>query len=265
MKSATKKVIIWVVCVVIVAAIAITAALAITAYNKAKPERLIEDLQSKLTQTWTGDNEISSLGFDGERNVKLVIFGVELNGIYTLNYNEETAKYSMYIQYDSSIGLSVKRNFDVYVSEIDGTLTLVDQESGIRLVYSSSGSSIKTNPNIAPTTTTTTSQSSSQNQADDLAFAQALCGKWQGTTLSVGGYEFFNDGSVNVNLLSASLKGSYTISAQDDGKTRLKISYVSVAGATISNSYYASITENTLNLEQVGYESISLKYTRVIN
>ena len=46
MKSNTKKVIIWVACVLLVAALAVTASVLITNYERKKPERLAGDFRN---------------------------------------------------------------------------------------------------------------------------------------------------------------------------------------------------------------------------
>ena len=46
MKSNTKKVIIWVACVLLVAALAVTASVLITNYERKKPERLAGDCRN---------------------------------------------------------------------------------------------------------------------------------------------------------------------------------------------------------------------------
>ena len=84
---------------------------------------------------------------------------------------------------------------------------------------------------------------------------------WQGVSGS-DGYQFYEDGSVDVNLLNLSAKGTYTVTREGE-KYKLKISYKTVVGTTISNSYYAEISESTLTLTQIGLESLSVKYTRV--
>ena len=61
--------------------------------------------------------------------------------------------------------------------------------------------------------------------------------------------------------IAQSAKGAYTVTREGE-KYKLKISYKTVVGTTISNSYYAEISESTLTLTQIGLESLSVKYTR---
>ena len=67
---------------------------------------------------------------------------------------------------------------------------------------------------------------------------------------------------MNVSLLSFSVEGTYTVTLESDGRVRLKISYKPPVGASVSNSYYAVINGDSLVLTQIGYETVSLNYTR---
>lgn len=262
MKSNTKKVVIWVVCVLLVAAVAVTASVLITNYERKKPERLASDFQEDIIGTWSGNYDISSLTFGDNSSVSLSLLGVKANGKYSVKYDEESHRYTLSLSYDSSVGVSVKRSFDASMSEDGKTLTLNDLQSSLKLVYNKSTEQITSNSDTSTTQVSTTSKNQKSGvDAEIDSFSSKIKGKWQGVSGS-DGYEFYDDGSVDVNLLNLSAKGTYSVTSEE-GKIRLKISYKTVVGATISNSYYAEIGNSTLNLTQIGLESISVTYTRI--
>lgn len=262
MKSNTKKVIIWVACVLLVAALAVTASVLITNYARKKPERLAGDFQSDIVGTWSGNYDISSLTFRENNGVSLNMLGINLNGTYSVKYDKDSQRYTLALIYDSSVGVSVKRSFDASVSEDGKTLTLNDLQSDFKLVYKKSENQSTSNAVTSGTQASSAPSEQKTNSAADVkSFSAELKGKWQGVSDS-DGYQFYEDGSVDVNLLNLSAKGTYTVTHEGE-KYKLKISYKTVVGTTISNSYYAEISESTLTLTQIGLESLSVKYTRV--
>mgnify|MGYP004562500995 FL=1 len=147
------------------------------------------------------------------------------------------------------------------MSEDGKTLTLNDLQSDFKLVYKKSENQSTSNAVTSGTQTSSAPSEQKTNSAADVkSFSAELKGKWQGVSGS-DGYQFYEDGSVDVNLLNLSAKGIYTVTREGE-KYKLKISYKTVVGTTISNSYYAEISESTLTLTQIGLESLSVKYTR---
>lgn len=260
MKSNTKKVVIWVACVLLVIAAAVTASILIADYTRKKPERLAGDFQKNLIGSWDGDYDISSLSFAENNSVSLKLLGINLNGTYSVKFDENSQRYTVTLNYNSSLGVSVSRSFDAAISEENKTLTLNDLQSDLKLVYKKSGDH-QTLPSVSSSTQSNLAEDKSDKSVvDNVKMAKDLCGKWQGVSGS-DGYEFYADGTVDVNLLNLSAKGTYTVT-RDGEKNKLKISYKTVVGTTISNSYYAEIDGATLTLTQIGLESLSVKYTK---
>ncbi len=255
----TKKVIIWVICVIAAIAVFIGGFLLISNYINKKPERLAESFKEKISGTWTGDYDISEVTFNNDNSVQLKLLGIELSGTFTVSYDKETEQYSMNISYNSDIGISVSRDFtNVKLDEINNTISLNDKESGVVITLKRKNTENSTD-NI--TTQNNDTEKKNDSASSDKAFQKNLLGKWINSNDN-GGYCFYEDGSVDVSLSNINAKGTYSVSKDDDGKTRIKISYKTSIGMSISNSYYAQIKDDVLALSQVGAENIVLKYTR---
>lgn len=250
-----KKVIIWAVCFIAAAAVIIAGVLLVSSYINKKPERLAEKFKEEIYGTWTGDYDISNITFNQDGTAQLKVLGVGVDGTYTVTYNETDEQYYINLNYNSSIGLSVSKDFKAVHDGINSTLTLNDKESGMNLTFKRDQSQ---NADDQPTTSAKSKSGSLKNSKDVKA---AIIGKWVNSGDN-GGYVFYEDGSVDVSLSSFTGKGTYTVSADDSGKCRLKISYKTAIGLNISNSYYAEISDGTLSLSQVGAENIVLKYTK---
>ena len=260
MNPGVKKVIAFVAGVLLVAAVIVGTVLIAVNYNKKKPERLTEDFIEKITGVWEGTNDISSLRFDESGGATLTVLRVPVSGSYTVDCDSETHNYTLNLSYKSSIGISVSRSFDAVLYEAENKLVLKDKQSGVELTYYKSDSASVLNETTAQTQTTKKSESTS-DQKTDSAFEKSLLGKWESASEN-SGYEFLDGGVVNVSLLSFSVEGTYTVTPESDGRVRLKISYKPPVGASVSNSYYAVINGDSLVLTQIGYETVSLNYTR---
>ena len=256
--SNTKKVIIWVLSTVAAIAVIIAGFVLITNYINKKPERMAQSFKEKIIGTWAGDYEISKITFNEDNQARLDVLGVGVSGTYTVTYDKETEQYSMNLSYNSSVGISVNRDFRSSLNESETELALTDKESGFNLQFKKNDS----NASIDVKSTEANTSSATEKQATaDPDFQKKLIGKWINSNNN-GGYDFREDGSVGVSLSNLNAEGTYTVTKDDDGKTRLKVSYKTAIGMTISNSYFAQIENNELALSQVGAENIILKYTK---
>ena len=261
MNPGAKKVIAFVAGVLLVAAVIVGTVVIAVNYNKKKPERLTEDFTQKIAGVWEGSNDISSLRFDESGGATLTVLRVPVNGSYTVECEPETLNYTLSLSYKSSIGISVSRSFDATLYEAENKLVLKDKQSGVELTYYKSDSASTQPDTTAKTQMTMQTESTTAAEKTDSAFEKSLLGKWKSASEN-SGYEFLEGGKVNVSLLSVSVEGTYTVTTENDGRVRLKISYKPPVGASVSNSYYAEINGDSLVLTQIGYETISLNYTR---
>ena len=254
----TKKVIILVIAVIAAIAVFVAGFIIIGNYINKKPERLAQSFKNKIIGTWTSDYDISELSFYKDDTAGLNILGISVSGTYPVAYEKETEQYNISLTYNSDIGISVSREFtNVKLDEINNTLTLTDKNSNVNIVLKR-----ETAENNTSSVSSTENNDSGKNTGtSDPNLQKKLLGKWNNSNDN-GGYVFYEDGTADVSLSSFNTKGTYTVSKDDDGKTRLKVSYKTAIGMTISNSYYAQIENDVLELSQVGAENIILKYTR---
>lgn len=67
---------------------------------------------------------------------------------------------------------------------------------------------------------------------------------------------------MKISLAGITTDGTYLMSINENGKCEVKISYVNVAGISVSNTYIAEITDSSLTLIQKNAESVSITYDR---
>ena len=94
-------------------------------------------------------------------------------------------------------------------------------------------------------------------------YQKELLGKWVSSVSKNSGYEFREDSTVYIKTIGVGTEGTYNVSIDTvTNACVLKVNYVSIAGMSISNSYYVTIEEDLLTLTQIGAESIKTTYMK---
>lgn len=243
--------------VLVLGLLAFTAVFVLDAYNTGKigdkAGKTAEDFTESILGTWTGQNALSKIIFEADGKARITLLGVELDADYTDSYNLETQRHTLSLRYNSSLGLSVERYF---TARIDGDkLMLVDtQFESVTMWYTrstdvnsgSDGKEEKTvyNPGVE-------------------VYQKELLGKWVSSVSKNSGYEFREDSTVYIKTIGVGTEGTYNVSIDTvTNACVLKVNYVSIAGMSISNSYYVTIEEDLLTLTQIGAESIKTTYMK---
>lgn len=257
-----KKVIIF---VLVVALLAFTAVYLINAYNSGKignkAEKVAADFETELLGTWNGTYSISSLTFDKEEKASITMLGIKLDGTYSDTYDLEKAEHTLTLNYNSSLGISVTRTYVATVN--DNKLTLVDTQAGsIQMTYTKGNANNEAASATGKTEQDTTTLTTGYNPGIEV-FSSNLMGKWVSSTNSNSGYTFVDSSTVTVSLIGVNYNGTHSVYVEENtNKYVLKITYASVAGINISNSYYTAIDDNNLTLIQKGADSIHANYTK---
>ena len=245
--------------VIVLALLAFTAFFVLDAYNKGtignKAEKVADSFTEDLIGTWQGEASISRITFKEEGKVTLTVFGAALNGEYQDNFDLDTQKHTLKVKYTTAFGVSVEA---YYIAEInENELSLIDTRlDSVKMIYTKVNSADASDP--ADTTTT----SKVYNPGVDKV-KKDIIGKWNSTQSQSSGYEFKEDSTVSLRLLGISYDGSYAIETDSaTNRVILKINYVSVGNVSVSNSYYMSIADDVMTLNQVGYENISTTYEK---
>lgn len=254
----SKKVLAVIASVAVAVAAALGIILVVNGYNSGKignkAEKIEKEFQAELVGEWKGSYSISKLNFAEDGTLKLTLLGIDLDGTYEDNYDIETDTHTLTVKYNSSVGVSVTRTFTATVNE-NGELTMIDKQvNSIGFVYRRSDSASEGAGQTADTV----------NRIQDVdELKAALIGQWNLADTQHTGYDFIDSSTVAVKLMGVSYNGSYSVSVEEEtGMCLLKITYVRLAGTSVSNTYYAGITDGKLTLVQKGAESISQTYTK---
>lgn len=228
------------------------------AYNKGtignKAEKVADTFTQDIIGTWQGEYSISKITFKEEGVVSLTIFGAVLNGEYEDNYDLEKEQHTLRIKYNTAFGVSVE---SYYLAELEGnTLSLIDTRlDSMKMIYTKVSSDNSQGDSNQKSTTV-------YNPGIDKVKKDIL-GKWNSDKSTSSGFEFKEDYSVSLRILGVSYDGRYSISVDDTtGRCVLKIDYISVGNVSVSNSYYMSIENDTMTLNQVGLENVSTIYNK---
>lgn len=243
---------------VLVAAIVCGIVFLSSAYNKGKIGNKEEKIEKSFTQqlegSWSGKHSIAGMTFKEDGTTSLSMLGVSIDGTYSDDYNIEKDEHILTLKYSTVLGVSVERNYRAVIDE--DKLTLVDTKlDSIELVY--------TRNNGATEEKTEKTQSTTVYNPGVDVYQKELTGKWKSSNGTNSGYEFKEDSTVNIKLLGVSYDGKYSVSVdKETNKCVLKITYVSLMGVNISNSYYVTIADDVLTLNQIGAEAISVNYVK---
>lgn len=244
---------------VVVGVIAFTGVFLLNQYNTGKignkAGNMAEKFQDELEGSWKGSYSISKLTFDDTNTVTLTVLGVNVDGTYKTSYDLKTEVYTVSVTYKTVLNVSVDLNFTAKIEE--NTLTLNEKNiSSIEMKYTRFDGS-EDNTQTVPT-----SENKSEkldNKSENLRMA--LLGKWVSQKNSASGYDFAEDGTVNVSLLGISYNGNYSLEAVD-GKLQITIVYASVAGLEAKNVFFVDIDNNILTFTEASNSTVKLYYTR---
>lgn len=265
----------WLIASVVVAALLIfTAVFVINAYNTGrignKDEKVagdfVEDIQGvwKNTSTGTIASKVNSVRFGEDGRLTVVVLGQTASGTYSDEYDLDSKKHTLTVKGNIYGGLSIERSFEASLNEDKDTLTLKDTKGSFdfTLVKTDETELTTAKTTQAPKTTVPKTEKSTALSGDAAKYAEALRGKWVSKLSSASGYEFIDDSTVRISLVGFSTDGTYSITANENGKCEIRIYYIGVAGVTVSNTYIADIGETELTLIQKNAESVSVTYVR---
>lgn len=230
------------------------------AYNTGKigkkAEKIADTFAQDIVGTWTGKYSISKITFNADGTSSITMLGAAVDGTYSDKYDLETEKHTLTIKYNTVLGISVERS---YYAELDGDkLKLTDTKlDSVELRYTRTGEA-------------DSSDSADKNEADTKVYnpgidvySKEIIGKWQDSNGTNSGYEFMEDSTVSIKLMGISYNGTYSVSIDEEtNKCLVKITYASVAGLNVNNSYYVTIADDVLTLTQKGAENISTTYNK---
>lgn len=248
--------------VLIIALLAFTAAFVLNAYNTGvignKAEKVADTFTEDIIGKWYGEHSISQIEFKEDGSVSLTLLGVVLNGQYSDSYDLETQKHTLKVKYSGSFGISVERYFIAEL--VEDKLSLVDtQFDSVKMIYSS-GDGLYTESDASEKNKTTVYNPGIKT------FSQDIIGEWVSNEIPNSGYEFKDNSAVFLKIYGVGYDGTYSVSIHPPtNRCVLKINYISVAGVTVSNSYYVTIEDDLLTLTQKNYENINAVYKRVNN
>lgn len=232
------------------------------AYNTGKighkAEKIADTFSQDIIGSWTGKYQISGITFMEDGKTSLTMLGVALDGTYSDKYDIETEKHTLTLKYKTVLGLSVERS---YFAKLDGDkLKLTDtQLDSVELRYTRSGAADET---AEITEKNENAETTVYNPGVEV-YSKELLGAWKDSNGTNSGYEFFDDSTVSIKLMGISYEGKYSVSIDEaTNKCLLKITYASVAGINVNNSYYVTIADGVLTLSQKGAESISATYVK---
>lgn len=259
----------------VVALLIFTAVFVINAYNTGKignkdekvASDFVEDIQGvwKNTSTGTVASKVTAASFGENGKLTVVFLGQTLSGTYSDSYDLDTKKHTLTVKGNIYGGLSVERDFDATLGEDKDTLTLKDNGGSSLefILVRSDEEELTVKKTTAPKTTERRSESTTASGADIERYSRAILGKWTSKLSSLSGYEFVDGTAVKISLAGFTADGTYSMAINENGKCEVKITYVNVAGVSVSNTYIAEITDSSLTLIQKNAESVSVTYDRV--
>lgn len=251
-----------VISILVVALLAFTAVFVMNAYNTGKigdKAGKVEDTFTRdIVGTWVGEHSISSISFNNDGTTSLTMLGIVLDGEYSDSYDLNTEIHTLKVKYTTALGISVERYFTAELEE--DQLSLIDtQFNTVKMIYDRANSSGE-------------SHTSDKNDDNDKTegykpgidvFRNDLLGEWLSKDIPNSGYEFKDDSSVYLKIYGVGYNGTYSVSIDPiTERCVLKINYISVAGVTVSNTYYVTIDENELTLSQKSMENITAVYIK---
>lgn len=259
---------------VVVALLIFTAVFVVNAYNTGKignkDEKVANDFTEEIQGIWkntsTGTivSKVNSVRFGENGRLTVVVLGQTAGGTYTDEYNLDRKKHTLTVKGEIYGGLSIERSFEASLDDDGNTLTLKDTKGSfdftlVRTDDTEPTTQKTTQPPVtaAPKTTKKTTVN-----GDASKYAEALLGKWVSRLNNASGYEFIDASTVRISLVGFSTEGTYTLSADENGRCELKINYVTLAGVTVSNTYIAEIGETELTLTQKSVESLAVTYVK---
>jgi len=221
-----------------------------------KAEKIADTFAQDIVGTWTGKYSISRITFKEDGTTSLNMLGVAVDGTYTDSFDLETEKHTLTLKYTTVLGLSVERTYEAKLDKESDKLKLTDtQLDSVELRYTRTPSAAEGSSEVNEASTT------AFNPGIDVYITE-IKGKWQDSNGTNSGYEFNNDGTVNIKLLGVSYTGEYSVSIDEaTNKCLVKITYASVAGLKVNNSYYVTIADDVLTLTQKG-ANISVTYNK---
>lgn len=228
------------------------------AYNTGKignkAEKIADTFAQDIVGTWIGKYSISKITFNEDKTTSLTMLGVAVNGTYSDEYDLENETHTLTLKYNTVLGISVERKYKAKLDE--DKLKLTDtQLDTVELRYTREGS-------VSGETTSSNEETTIYNPGADV-YINEIIGKWEDSNGTNSGYEFFDNSTVSIKLMGISYNGEYSISVDEEtNKCLVKITYASVAGLKVNNSYYVTIADDVLTLTQKGAESISAIYKR---
>lgn len=248
--------------VLVLALLGFTTVFVMNAYNTGKignkAEKVADTFTEDILGTWRGQHSISNITFKEDGTVSLTLLGVAVNGEYSDTYDLATEKHTLRVKYSGSLGISIERYF---VAElVDDKLSLIDtQFDSVKMIY------YRENATPDDSETTGNKHTTVYNPGID-KYSKDIIGEWLSDDIPNSGYEFRADSSVYLKVYGVGYDGTYSVSIDPStNRCVLKVNYISVAGVTVSNSYFVTIQDDILTLAQKSYESITSVYTKVNN
>lgn len=248
--------------IVLLAVIIFTAIFLTNAYNTGKighkAEKIADTFAQDIVGTWTGKYSISAITFNEDGTTSLTMLGVALDGTYSDNYDLDKQEHTLTLKYETVLGISVERSFKAKLDE--DSLKLTDtQVDSVELRYTK-GTSDSTENNSQ---TEDVNENTTVYNPGIEVYEKEILGEWESTKGTNSGYNFTDGSTVTIKLMGVSYDGKYSVSIDENtNQCLLKITYASVAGVNIDNSYYVTIADDVLSLTQKG-ASISASYTKV--
>ena len=247
-----------IVAVLVVALLSFTIAFVLNAYNSGKigdkAGKIADTFTEDIVGSWTGKYSISKMSFNADGTTSLTMLGIVLNGEYSDSYDLQKDVHTLTVTYKTSLGLSVER---VFTAELkDDKLSLIDSQlDTVKMIYTRENASTE-NKDAGNTTEI-------YNPGIDV-YQKELLGEWLSDKISNSGYIFKDESAVHLKIYGVGYDGRDSVSIDPvSNRCLLKINYVSVAGVTVSNTYFVTIEDNILILTQKGYENISTSYYKV--
>lgn len=258
--------------VVVVALLIFTAIFVVNAYNTGKignkDERVassfVEDIEGSWKNTSSGSiaSMVSGAHFGEDGKLTVWAFNQKTSGEYFDTYDLDTKQHTLTVKGNIYGGLSIERDFTAQMEE-DGTLTLKDTKSSLSFTLVRANESEFTTEKVTTTTRPKTEKSTKvATSSVPKSYSKAILGKWVSKLSSSSGYEFIDESTIKISLIGFSTEGSYSMKMNENGECELCIKYISVAGVSVSNTYFVTVDETELTLVQKGAESVSVTYVK---
>ncbi len=245
--------------VLVIGLLAFTAVFMLNAYNTGKigdkAGKIADTFTEDIVGTWKGQHSISQITFNEDGTTSLTMLGIVLNGEYSDSYNLESEEHTLKIKYSTSLGISVERYFKAELKE--DKLSLIDtQFDSVKMIY------YRDDVLYTDAQTTDSKETTVYNLGIDV-YQKEIIGEWLSEDVPNSGYEFRPDSSVYLKIYGVGYDGTYSVSIDPvTQRCVLKVNYISVAGVTVSNSYYVTIDNDTLVLAQKSMENILTTYKK---